>query len=72
MFDHEKYFVYEHEPLDAPLEWRVLLEACGELDKLAALVDGKIKVGGERRGLAGSDSCRHVQAWGVGSGAAVQ
>lgn len=53
--EHEKYFVYEARP--GSLEWRILGEACSELDKLEALVDGKIKVGwgglGGREGLSG-------------------
>lgn len=44
----EKYFVFEFQP--GALEWRVLEEACLELDKLAALIDGKIKVRGGRDG----------------------
>jgi hypothetical protein len=43
VFEHEKYFVFEHQP--GGLEWRVLGEACAELDKLAALLEGKLKVG---------------------------
>lgn len=46
--DMEKYFVFEFQP--GALEWRVLEEACLELDKLAALIDGKIKVRGGRDG----------------------
>jgi hypothetical protein len=40
--DYEKYFVFEHQT--GSLEWRILEEACTELDKLATLTDGKIKV----------------------------
>lgn len=42
VIDYEKYFVFEHQP--GGLEWRILEESCAELAKLAALVDGKIKV----------------------------
>lgn len=42
VMEHEKHFVFEHQP--GGLEWRILEEACAELDKLAALVDGKMKV----------------------------
>jgi len=51
----EKYFVFEHQP--GGLEWRVLEEACAELDKLAALVDGKIKVGWEHNSMCGGRVC---------------
>lgn len=44
--EHEKYFVFTHQP--GSLEWRVLGEAVAELAKLAALLDGKIKVGRAR------------------------
>ncbi|KAL4451902.1 hypothetical protein ABPG75_007564 [Micractinium tetrahymenae] len=43
VIDYEKYFLFEHQP--GGLEWRVLEEACAELAKLQALVDGKIKRG---------------------------
>lgn len=48
VIEMEKYFVFEHQPGEG-LEWRVLVEACSELDKLAALVDSKIKVRGRRK-----------------------
>ncbi|KAL4420465.1 hypothetical protein ABPG75_010121 [Micractinium tetrahymenae] len=39
----DSYFVFEHQP-GGP-EWRLLGEACTELAKLAALLEGKIKRG---------------------------
>lgn len=52
VIEMEKYFVFEHQPEEG-LEWRVLEEACAELDKLAALVDSKIKRGqGDKRAAA--------------------
>lgn len=46
----EKYFVFEPQP--GSLEWRILEEACAELSKLSALIDGKIKVRGRGQGVA--------------------
>ncbi|EFN55941.1 hypothetical protein CHLNCDRAFT_145228 [Chlorella variabilis] len=46
----EKYFVFEPQP--GSLEWRILEEACAELSKLSALIDGKIKRGlGDKKAL---------------------
>lgn len=58
----EKYFVFEHQPEEG-LEWRVLEEACAELDKLAALVDSKIKV---REGGPTERVCRQERAGSAG------
>lgn len=41
--EHEKYFAFDPQP--GCLEWRVLEEACVELQKLEALVEGKLRVG---------------------------
>ena len=64
VFEHEKYFVFEPQP--GGLEWRVLGEACAELDKLAALLGGKLKVGWVvQRRLSGALG---LGGWGLGAG----